>query len=61
MKIPVVYIHRLLSIILKLEIVSTAESQKDELHMAKVRKNKDQSINISNFKTDVPLILGGMG
>ena len=41
------------------EIVSMAESQRDEVHASKVRK-KYQSIFISTFKTDVPLILGGL-
>ena len=38
--------------------MSTAESQKDDVHVDKMRKIKEQSIIISEFKTDVPPILG---
>ena len=41
------------------DTVSTAESQQDEVHAAKVCKTKEQLIVISAFKTDVPPILGG--
>ena len=41
--------------------MSTVESQRDELHAAKVRKIKDQSIIISTFKIDMPPNLGGLG
>ena len=41
--------------------MSTVESQRDELHAAKVRKIKDQSIIISTFKIDVPPIIGELG
>ena len=41
--------------------VSTAESQRDEVHASKVRKTKKQSIVISVFKTDAPTILGVLG
>ena len=43
------------------ETVLTAELQRDEVHAAKVRETKDQSIVISAFKTNVPPILGGLG
>ena len=43
------------------ETVSTAESQQDEVHAAKVRKTKGKSIIILAFKTDVLPILGGFG
>ena len=41
------------------ETVSTAKSQQYEVHTAKVRKAKEKSIVISDFKRDVPPILGG--
>ena len=40
------------------DMVSTAELQSDDVHASKVRK-KEQSIDISAFKTYVPQILGG--
>ena len=43
------------------ETVSNYESKKDELHAARVNKTKEQSIVISAFKTDLPLIFGGFG
>ena len=43
------------------ETALTAESQRDEVHADKVRNTKDQSIVISDFKTDVPPILGVLG
>ena len=42
-------------------MVFTAESQRDEVHVAKLRKTKEKSIVILAFKTDVPPILGGLG
>ena len=41
--------------------MSTAYLQRDEVDAAKVRKTKDKSIVISDFKIDVPPILGGLG
>ena len=38
----------------------TAESKRDDVHAAKVRKTKEQSSIISVFKTYVPPIIGGM-
>ena len=43
------------------ETVSTADSQRYEVHVDKVRKTKDWSISISAFKTYLPSILGGLG
>ena len=43
------------------ETVSTAESQKDEFHVDKVRNTRDQYIFILEFKIDVHPILGGLG
>ena len=40
--------------------MSTAESQRDEVHAAKVRKTKEQLMFIFAFRTDVPLIVGGL-
>ena len=37
------------------------EYQRNEVHAAKVRKTKDQSIFISEFKTDISPIMGGLG
>ena len=42
------------------ETVLTSESKRDEVHTDKVRKTKDQMIVISDFKTDVPPIMGGL-
>ena len=39
------------------EMVSTADSQRDEVHVPKARKTKEQSISISYLKTYVPTIL----
>ena len=41
--------------------VSNVESQRYEVHVSKVRKTKEKSIVISDFKTDVLPILGGLG
>ena len=41
--------------------VSTTEFQRNEVHAAKVRKTKEQSIVILVFKTYVSTILGGGG
>ena len=43
------------------EIVLIEDSKRDELHATKVQNTKEQYIIISSFKTDVPLILGGLG
>ena len=43
------------------ETVFTLESQRDEVYAAKVRKMKEQSIVVSDFKMDIPPILGGLG
>ena len=43
------------------ETASAADSHRDEVHVAKVRKTKEKSIFIPAFKTDVPPILGGLG
>ena len=42
------------------ETVSTAESHNDEVHAKNVCTTKEQSIVISAFNTDAPLILGGL-
>ena len=39
------------------ETVSTAESHRDEVHEANVRKMKEKFIIITTFKTDAPPIL----
>ena len=41
--------------------VSTSESQREKVHAEKVRNKNKQSIAISNFKTDIPPILGCLG
>ena len=41
--------------------VSTAESQRDEVHASKVWKMREQSIVVLAFKTDMPPILGRLG
>ena len=41
--------------------MSTKESKSDEVQLAKLRKTKEQSINISAFKTDVTQILLELG
>ena len=41
--------------------VATMGSQRDEVHAANFKKVKEQSIVISAFKNDTPLILGGLG
>ena len=56
-----VCIHIQLSLVCDGETVSTAESQQYEAHAAKVRKTKEKLIVISDFKIDVPPILGGLG
>ena len=43
------------------DTLQTVESQRDEVHAAKIRKTKDQSIVISEFKTDISPIMGGLG
>ena len=43
------------------ETVSTTESQRDEVHAANVRNTKNQYIVISDFNTDIPPILRGLG
>ena len=43
------------------ESVSTLESHRDKVHATKVRKTKEQYTFISDFKTDIPPILGGLG
>ena len=40
--------------------MSTAESHNDEVHAKNVCTTKEQSIVISAFNTDAPLILGGL-
>ena len=39
----------------------TADSQRNDVNVAKVRKMRDRYIIIFDFKTDVPPILGGLG
>ena len=43
------------------EKMHNSESQRDEVHVDKVWKTKEELIIISAFKTDVPPILGGLG
>ena len=43
------------------KIVSTYESQRDEVHATNVRNTKDQNIIISDFNMDVPPLLGFLG
>ena len=43
------------------ETVLDAEFQRDEVHPTNVWNEKDQSIFISEFKIDMPPILGGLG
>ena len=43
------------------ETVLTTESQQDEFHADMVHKTREKSIAISDFKTDIPPILGGLG
>ena len=42
------------------ETISTSESQRDKVHVAKVRNTKEQKI-MSAFKTYVPPSMGGLG
>ena len=37
------------------------ESRRDEVHASEMLKTKEQLINISVFKIDVPPIIGGLG
>ena len=41
--------------------ISTVNSQRDEVHVAKVSKTKKNSIVISPFKNYIPPTLGGLG
>ena len=43
------------------ETVSNTESQKDELHAAKFRNTKEQSIVIYSLKTDMTTVEKGLG
>ena len=40
--------------------MSTEDHKRDEVHADRGRKKKDQSIVISEFKTDIPPIMGGL-
>ena len=42
------------------ETVYTLEYQQDEVHYDNVINTKEHSIVISLFKTDIPLIMGGL-
>ena len=64
-KIPEGQFHWFIDIVIYLKFVteeniSTLESQRDKVHAAEVRKTKEQYIFISDFKTDIPPILGGL-
>ena len=41
--------------------VCILDSQREKVYVTKIRKKKEQYTFISDFKTDIPPILGGLG